>query len=1664
MSNRITPQRKKTANSNFAATSVSSSTPTIAPTRGFGVQQSEPALQESQESNELQEEQSTKEPSESLTQSPLHDISRISLRPQAKITVNQPGDSYEQEADTVAQNIMRMGKAPEQKLNSNQPITPGIQRQVNNNNNNGFEVNSNFENRLTNNQGRGSNLPSEVQSFMEPRFGVDLSNVRVHTDNPSVQMNRELGAQAFTHGSDIYFGSGKSPAKDELTAHELTHVVQQNGSKQLNRQIRRRQEPELEGKIEIPETNKDQEKTQEAPNQKQQPSQEAETEKQKNNNLLSDSKGASTQPQQQVTENKTEQAEGKQPPQTEEKKNDQSVAQNEQIKEQNAELKQNNNEINKNKEGEKEKQSNEVNPENQKEIKKESDKEKQNNEGEKENNKNNEANSRNEKPTNQLAPKTDAVTNNQGVEGEGKTNQTPQPTEINTSDPGQIIDQLKNTPPTQAFATYTEAQNALPQAFEKQKQQVQATMPEIPAPVGLSPDQQGEQKAPAQQKKAPQEEQHNAKEKEKPDTNKEQRDQKPPKEEPAPKQEQRDQKPPKEKPKSEEDVNTSAGERPKVDTSGDADPSQIDKEQAQSDQQVQEATGKAMGETDRDFNEKNIFPNPSNETLKAKQELSKISADKSKGGDSPVIDPEVADGLNQGLTPYYQEQIAPEYEKYSIGKQKFDTDSENAKKDSNKQIADLNQETTEKQKETKQQAQQEVDSAKQDWKKEIDKTDKEYQDKASKANKDQRQQVEDEKKKGEDQVDQEMKKAEEEAAAKKKEADEKAAAKKKEKSERKSGWDKFVGFFKDAWDAIKDAVSAIFDAVRKVVKAIFDAVKAVVNKIIDVVRNIIVGIIKAFGEVLKAIVKVVFAAFPEISKKFTDKIDGVVNKATEAVNKAADFLKKAVSTVLDFLAKTLDKLLELARDIVKGIMTVIGMLLTGQIKELIQGFDNLVKAAKTMPEQFETAALEELLGGEELDLDKPLSPEELAQAEQAGVNIPRPNVENPEDTQAGSQETQEPQESGEMPQAPWTEKNVGVDAVEDNMELSPEMSEQLMQQTNGDGEVMLASSDDKNRSMDAVISETGQKQPQGEQQPQQQPQQQIPDDGLSPKQRADVKWQLMKQGIKKWFSDNWPILLGALIAASAVIIAAIVASGGAVLAALPMILEILTIVFAAEIIARIGGYLRDYLSKAWEGDIKGGGKSLAKALAAGAIELALLLTFEVGKVATKGAKAAGKGAGKIAKGAGDAAKKAGGAVVRGSKYVIKKGKVLFKGIGGTRIGKQFKKLDDLGRALLDRMRFKAFRIIIKNRRFRLEGLINPWVLLASGEIKHFDDPKPESSGTKKGKGKAKQKPQTEEEFTTNTGEKGTVVDENTAVKHFTENTGTKMSGRDDISPVRRIDKEGKVESFEAYNARLEKLQNDINISIENIPKIQQLEKNLQTLRKSNADPKKIEKLESNINKLKEMEKLDLEKLKEDVSKRLEDLRNQNQASGSSLDKRQEDELWGKNTTEKRPPDMSDEEIDKLLQQYRSKTPLNGQDTRRMQWLDHERTYRQTKAEVQKSRTNYHKVVGKTTDINEVDHKLITNAITKGDKVLWVESKEQAERIFHKLDEMTKTGEVITMRPPKPGGADRVDLPFRGPERHLFPDSGANRAEHFNAEYIYNKNNVNLHIYWGDLPP
>ncbi|MBU0961508.1 MAG: DUF4157 domain-containing protein, partial [Proteobacteria bacterium] len=81
--------------------------------------------------------------------------------------------------------------------------------------------------------GGGQEIDSKVRSQMESSFGVDFSNVRVHTDSESNMLNHALNSRAFTTGQNIFFKSGEyNPASSggrELLAHELTHVVQQTG-------------------------------------------------------------------------------------------------------------------------------------------------------------------------------------------------------------------------------------------------------------------------------------------------------------------------------------------------------------------------------------------------------------------------------------------------------------------------------------------------------------------------------------------------------------------------------------------------------------------------------------------------------------------------------------------------------------------------------------------------------------------------------------------------------------------------------------------------------------------------------------------------------------------------------------------------------------------------------------------------------------------------------------------------------------------------------------------------------------------------------------------------------------------------------------------------------------------------------------------------------------------------------------------------------------------------------------------------------------------------------------------------------------------------------------------------------------------------------------------
>ncbi len=158
-----------------------------------------------------------------------HNNNRITVQPKLELT--QPGDQYEQEADRMADFIMRKQFDNAVMPSTTSVLPPVISR--NTDNSSGVAIDTATEHGINASRGGGQALPDNLRSQMESGFGTDFSNVRLHTDSQAAQLSQNINAKAFTYGNDIYFNKGQynptSNSGQHLIAHELTHVVQQNG-------------------------------------------------------------------------------------------------------------------------------------------------------------------------------------------------------------------------------------------------------------------------------------------------------------------------------------------------------------------------------------------------------------------------------------------------------------------------------------------------------------------------------------------------------------------------------------------------------------------------------------------------------------------------------------------------------------------------------------------------------------------------------------------------------------------------------------------------------------------------------------------------------------------------------------------------------------------------------------------------------------------------------------------------------------------------------------------------------------------------------------------------------------------------------------------------------------------------------------------------------------------------------------------------------------------------------------------------------------------------------------------------------------------------------------------------------------------------------------------
>jgi hypothetical protein len=206
---------------------------------------------------------------------------------QAKLTVNEPGDAYEQEADAVADKVMRMPdpsvanpQIPFNKVSisslqrkcSNCEKEEKVQRKEDGEEEQPVQLKSisdfaiqracaacekddeKIQRKESGNTGGGRTAPSIVsdvisssgqsldkgtQQFMESRMGHDFSDVRVHTDSKAAESAQSINALAYTSGNHIAFNSGQYQPNTEggrrLLAHELVHVGQQKPIESLFR-------------------------------------------------------------------------------------------------------------------------------------------------------------------------------------------------------------------------------------------------------------------------------------------------------------------------------------------------------------------------------------------------------------------------------------------------------------------------------------------------------------------------------------------------------------------------------------------------------------------------------------------------------------------------------------------------------------------------------------------------------------------------------------------------------------------------------------------------------------------------------------------------------------------------------------------------------------------------------------------------------------------------------------------------------------------------------------------------------------------------------------------------------------------------------------------------------------------------------------------------------------------------------------------------------------------------------------------------------------------------------------------------------------------------------------------------------------------------------------
>jgi hypothetical protein len=402
-------------------------------------------------------------------------------------------------------------------------------------------------------------------------------------------------------------------------------------------------------------------------------------------------------------------------------------------------------------------------------------------------------------------------------------------------------------------------------------------------------------------------------------------------------------------------LNVTAGDPPKLELAGDADPKSTAEQKANLDKTTADAHAQGQHDVSAPMGENNIYPTVQQEKLAAQVDgeggpsMMGTLAACAKGGSAELAKAKssgaATGGADETVSIVAKEQKGDEIQAAAL---KAQGDMQAKQQENAEKVADekaRSQEAIEKeiadnaaeQKNERTKAREESIKTRGEWNKEQQKLVVAAQTDSDRTTSDASAKIAAKQKESNAEATAHIEDGNKKAADARRDAENEAREKRKEAKKESGGFFSWLSSKVSAFfNKIKEAIHAAFDAARKLVKAAIEAAKKVAVAVIEKAREFVVAAIRVAGDLLIAIGDRVLAGFPGLRDKFRKFVKDRVDKAVDAVNKLADNLKKGVQKLLDMLGSAINGLL--------GLLECAYMAAVDAVASVVQGAINAAKA------------------------------------------------------------------------------------------------------------------------------------------------------------------------------------------------------------------------------------------------------------------------------------------------------------------------------------------------------------------------------------------------------------------------------------------------------------------------------------------------------------------------------------------------------------------------------------------------------------------------------------------------------------------------------------------------------------------------------------------------